>query len=176
MNPTLKSMNQNGNVLYISSLSKIVASGLRIGWIIGPIRVIERLADAKQQVDFGHSVFTQWVANQFLESKDFHTHITILRGQLKQRRDELIAELEGTLGERVECFVPEGGIHVWCKVTGKFDEYHLLGESIRNGVAFVPGSVLGSKNEYIRFTFGRANIEQIQLGIKRFADTLNEIS
>ncbi|MCU5640405.1 PLP-dependent aminotransferase family protein, partial [Bacillus cereus] len=51
-----------------------------------------------------------------------------------------------------------------------------LGESIRNGVAFVPGSVLGSKNEYIRFTFGRANIEQIQLGIKRFADTLNEIS
>ena len=46
-------MDQNGNVLYISSLSKIVASGLRIGWIIGPIRVIERLADAKQQVDFG---------------------------------------------------------------------------------------------------------------------------
>jgi len=176
VNPTLKSMDQNGNVLYISSLSKIVASGLRIGWIIGPTRVIERLADAKQQVDFGHSVFTQWVANQFLESKDFHTHITILRGQLKQRRDELIAELEGTLGDRVECFVPEGGIHVWCKVKGKFDEYHLLGESIRNGVAFVPGSVLGSKNEYIRFTFGRANIEQIQLGIKRFAYTLNEIS
>lgn len=176
VNPTLKSMDQNGNVLYISSLSKIVASGLRIGWIIGPIRVIERLADAKQQVDFGHSVFTQWVANQFLESKDFHTHITILRGQLKQRRDELITELEGTLGDRVECFVPEGGIHVWCKVKGKFDEYHLLGESIRNGVAFVPGSVLGSKNEYIRFTFGRANIEQIQLGIKRFAYTLNEIS
>ncbi len=109
-------MDQNGNVLYISSLSKIVASGLRIGWIIGPTRVIERLADAKQQVDFGHSVFTQWVANQFLESKDFHKHITILRGQLKQRRDVLIAELEGTLGDRVECFVPEGGIHVWCKV------------------------------------------------------------
>lgn len=84
-------------------------------------------------------------SKSILESKDFHTHITILRGQLKQRRDELIAELEGTLGERVECFVPEGGIHVWCKVTGKFDEYHLLGESIRNGVAFVPGSVLGSK-------------------------------
>ena len=52
MNPTLKSMHQNGNVLYISSLSKIVASGLRIGWIIYPTRVIERLADAKQQVDF----------------------------------------------------------------------------------------------------------------------------
>ena len=42
-------------------------------------------------------------------------------------------------------FRAEGGIHVWCKVKGKFDEYHLLGESIQNGVAFVPGSVLGSK-------------------------------
>ncbi|MEB9519282.1 PLP-dependent aminotransferase family protein, partial [Bacillus cereus] len=78
--------------------------------------------------------------------------------------------------QKVDELIAEGGIHVWCKVKGKFDEYHLLGESIRNGVAFVPGSVLGSKNEYIRFTFGRANIEQIQLGIKRFADTLHEIS
>lgn len=176
VNPTLKSMDQNGNVLYVSSLSKIVASGLRIGWVIGPTRVIERLADAKQQVDFGHSVFTQWVANQFLESEDFHTHITMLRGQLKQRRDELIRKLEEILGDQIEFFVPEGGIHLWCKVQGTFDEYHLLGESIQNGVAFVPGSVLGSKSEYIRFTFGRANVEQIQLGVTRFAETLNEIS
>ncbi|MER2059515.1 MAG: PLP-dependent aminotransferase family protein, partial [Niallia sp.] len=55
----LKSMDQNGNVLYISSLSKIVASGLRIGWIIGPKPVIERLSDAKQQIDFGHSSYSQ---------------------------------------------------------------------------------------------------------------------
>ena len=59
---------------------------------------------------------------------------------------------------------------------GTFDEYHLLGESIRNGVAFVPGSVLGTKSEYIRFTFGRVNAEQIRLGMMRFAETLNEIS
>lgn len=176
VNPTLKSMDQNGNVLYVSSLSKIVASGLRIGWVIGPTRVIERLADAKQQVDFGHSVFTQWVANQFLESDDFHAHITMLRRQLKERRDVLIRKLEEILGDQVEFFVPEGGIHLWCKVQGTFDEYHLLGESIRNGVAFVPGSVLGTKSEYIRFTFGRVNAEQIQLGMTRFAETLNEIS
>jgi DNA-binding transcriptional MocR family regulator len=65
VNPTLKSIDSNGNVLYISSLSKIVASGLRIGWIIGPPQVIQRLADAKQQVDFGHSVFPQWIAYEY---------------------------------------------------------------------------------------------------------------
>lgn len=57
--PTLKSMDKSGNVLYISSLSKVVASGLRIGWVIGPHKVIERLSDGKQQVDFGHSIFPQ---------------------------------------------------------------------------------------------------------------------
>lgn len=81
---TLKSMDNNGNVLYISSLSKIVASGLRIGWIIGPKPVIERLSDAKQQVDFGHGSFTQWIANDFLESEHFPTHITYLREQLEK--------------------------------------------------------------------------------------------
>lgn len=69
--PTLKSIDMNGNVLYISSLSKIVASGLRIGWIIGPTSVIERLSDAKQQIDFGHSSFTQWIANDFWNLKIF---------------------------------------------------------------------------------------------------------
>src|SRR5699024_4939181 len=78
---TLKSMDDSGNVLYISSLSKVVASGLRIGLIIGPKKVIERLSDGKQQVDFGHSVFPQLIANQFLDSPQFDKHITKLRKQ-----------------------------------------------------------------------------------------------
>ena len=73
---TLKSMDDHGNVLYISSLSKIVASGLRIGWIIGPKSVIERLSDAKQQIDFGHGTFNQWIANDFLGSNYFDSHIS----------------------------------------------------------------------------------------------------
>ncbi|MES9689682.1 PLP-dependent aminotransferase family protein, partial [Bacillus sp. JJ353] len=56
VHPTLKTMDHDRNILYISSLSKIIASGLRIGWVIGPPQVIQRLADAKPQVDFGHSV------------------------------------------------------------------------------------------------------------------------
>lgn len=56
---TLKSMDQSGSVLYISSFSKILASGLRIGWIIGPDKIIQRLSDAKQQIDFGHSILPQ---------------------------------------------------------------------------------------------------------------------
>ncbi|WP_078411537.1 MocR-like pyridoxine biosynthesis transcription factor PdxR [Priestia abyssalis] len=175
VNPTLKSMDQNGNVLYISSLSKIVASGLRIGWVIGPAQVIERLADAKQQVDFGHSVFPQWVAHQFLDSDYFHTHIGMLRKQLKQRRDELTSSLHEVLADEIEFLVPEGGIHMWCKLKASVNEFRLLEESMKKGVAFVPGSVFGSKKGYVRFTFGRGEAGLIGEGILRFADALKSL-
>ncbi len=173
--PNLKAMDRNGNVVYISSLSKIVASGLRIGWIIGPQKVIERLADAKQQVDFGHSVFPQWVANEFLSSTHFSKHISLLRERLKERRDQLVSSLISSLGKETDFFVPVGGIHLWCKIKESVSEYHLLEESIKQGVAFVPGSIFGTKKGYVRFTFGRGETGLIEEGISRFANVLNII-
>lgn len=99
----------------------------------------------------------------------------MLRKQLKQRRDRLITSLDELLGDRVEFLVPEGGIHLWCKVQDPIHEYQLLGKAIQNGIAFVPGSVLGSKKEYVRFTFGRAKTDFIHVGITRFVEILDSI-
>lgn len=172
---SLKSMDINGNVLYISSLSKIVASGLRIGWIIGPKPVIERLSDAKQQIDFGHASFTQWIANDFLESNEFDSHIKKLVVQLKSRRDQIISSLSEYLGDQVDYHTPEGGIHIWCKIKKDFNEIQLLEESIKKGVIFVPGSTMGSNKNYVRFTFARENEKNIHEGIRRFARALNNV-
>ena len=173
--PTLKSMDRNGNVLYISSLSKIVASGLRIGWIIGPTSVIERLSDAKQQIDFGHSSYTQWIANDFLESENFNFHIKGLIKELEKRRDRIIKSLDVYLIDQVEYSIPQGGIHIWCKVLKNYNEIQLLEESIKRGVMYVPGSTMGSKNGYVRFTFAREDEDSIDEGIKRFAEALNSL-
>lgn len=173
--PTLKSMDVHGNVLYISSLSKIVASGLRIGWIIGPVPVIERLSDAKQQIDFGHASFTQWIANDFLESENFNVHIKRLVKELEKRRNQIVTSLKFYLGDQVEFTIPQGGIHLWCRVKKDFNEMQLLEESIKSGVIFVPGSTMGSKKGFVRFTYSRENEESIHEGIKRFADALNFI-
>ncbi|MED1203539.1 PLP-dependent aminotransferase family protein [Heyndrickxia acidicola] len=174
--PTLKSMDVNGTVLYISSLSKIVASGLRIGWIIGPKRVIERLADAKQQVDFGHSIFPQWIAHHFLQSSQFQQHITMLQLELKKRRDVIVTSLRDTLGNRVSYDSPEGGIHLWCWINEEVvSPTHLLEESFKRGLAFLPGSVMGTQKNYVRFTFGRGETSEIEKGIARFADALNSL-
>lgn len=169
---TLKSMDENGNVLYISSLSKIVASGLRIGWVIGPSKVIDRLADAKQQVDFGHSIFPQWAANEFLKSSYFDTHISMLRRELKERRDEIIASLDEYLDGEIEFNPPEGGIHIWCRLKTAFNEKQLLEESMKRGVSFIPGSIYGSGKGYVRFTYGREETQLIREGILRFAEAL----
>ncbi|WP_462411381.1 MocR-like pyridoxine biosynthesis transcription factor PdxR [Neobacillus sp. Marseille-QA0830] len=173
---TLKSMDDNGNVLYISSLSKIVASGLRIGWIIGPTSVIERLSDAKQQIDFGHASFTQWIANDFLESENFHTHITNLNKQLERRRDQIIRSLECYLKDEVDYSTPTGGIHIWCRIKQEINETQLLEESIKKGIIYVPGYTMGSKKGFVRFTFARENEESIDEGIKRFAEALRSIN
>ncbi|TWI55895.1 PLP-dependent aminotransferase family protein [Halalkalibacter nanhaiisediminis] len=176
VNPTLKSMDSNGNVLYVSSLSKIVASGLRIGWIIGPTPVIQRLADIKQQVDFGHSVFPQWIANQFLRSNDFDHHIRHLRNQLEQRRNEMTSTLSSLLGNKVECIMPDGGIHLWCKINEPFDEARLMEEAMERGVAFAPGSILGTEKGYVRFTYGRGKVDDIQIGMVRFKEALTKMT
>ena len=170
--PTLKSMDDNDNVLYISSLSKVVASGLRIGWIIGPEKVIKRLSDGKQQIDFGHSVFPQWIANQFLDSPQFDKHVLDLRIQLRERRNALILALDSLSKDEVTYLVPQGGIHLWCKINHEIDEYKLLEESMKKGVSFVPGRIMGSKNGYVRFTYGKGNEASIKEGISRFVYAL----
>ncbi|MEH7343870.1 PLP-dependent aminotransferase family protein [Bacillus sp. JJ1532] len=169
---TLKSLDKHGNVLYISSLSKVVASGLRIGWIIGPRSVIERLSDAKQQIDFGHASFTQWIANDFLESEHFHFHIKKLVKELEKRRHQIVSSFNHYLKDQVEFTIPQGGIHIWCKLKRDVDEMKLLENSIKRGVIYVPGSMMGSKKCFARFTFARENEETINEGIKRFAEAL----
>jgi GntR family transcriptional regulator, regulator for abcA and norABC len=172
---TLKSLDQHGNVLYISSMSKIVASGLRIGWIIGPKQVIERLSDAKQQVDFGHGTYSQWIANEILNSNTFDNHIHFLRNELKKRSEEIARSLLLHLENQVEFDIPNGGIHLWCKINKEVNEKQLLEMSIKKGIIYVPGYILGSEKGLVRFTFAREKEEAIREGIKRFADALNKI-
>lgn len=169
---TLKSLDEGGNVLYISSFSKIAASGLRIGWIVGPDNVIQRLADAKQQIDFGHSIFPQWLAAEFLDSDSFDTILQNLKQKLIEKRDTLISILREEMGDYLSFQIPKGGIHLWCQLKVEINEYRLLEEALRNGVAFVPGSLLGTKKGYIRLTFGRVESHLIKEGIKRFKESI----
>lgn len=173
--PTLKSIDTVGSVLYIGSFSKIAASGLRIGWMVAPRSIVERLADARQQMDFGLSVIPQKVAMQFLKSPHFEPHLERLRLQLLFKRDLLIEALRHELSDLIIYDIPQGGLHLWCKLIPDVHEGKLLDEAIRRGVVFVPGSVYGSDPGFIRFTFARAKTDEIVPGISRFANALRSL-
>jgi DNA-binding transcriptional MocR family regulator len=172
----LKSMDAVGSILYIGSFSKIAASGLRIGWMVAPRSIVERLADARQQMDFGLSVIPQQVAAQFLNSPYFEPHLQRLRAQLQLKRDMLIEALRRELPDSVTYAVPQGGLHLWCKLLPEVHDGKLLEEAIRRGVAFVPGSVYGSDSGFVRFTFARAKTDEIGPGISKFAQALRSLA
>jgi DNA-binding transcriptional MocR family regulator len=173
--PPLKSFDHHGSVLYIGSLSKIAASGLRIGWMVAPHSVVVRLADARQQMDFGLSVVPQRIAAQFLKSQYIKPHLDRLRMNLLYKRDLLIEALQKELPEEINFTIPQGGLHLWCKIIPGVNDHKLLEEGIRRGVVFVPGSVYGSDSGYVRFTFARPKAEEIGPGISKFAEALRAV-
>lgn len=170
---SLKSMDQNGSVLYISSLSKIIASGLRIGWIVGPQAVIQRLTDAKQQIDFGHPNYPQWIAAQLLSSEGFEAHIQHLRIGLKRKLDLTVQTFQAAFKGSIEFELPSGGIHLWCKLKEELNEQLLFKECVHNGIVYAPGSTLGSSDRFMRFTYSRVDDHMIVEGIRRFAEVVH---
>ncbi|MBP1977327.1 DNA-binding transcriptional MocR family regulator [Cohnella thailandensis] len=173
--PSLKSMDSNGGIIYIGSFSKIAASGLRIGWMVAPHSVIQRVADARQQMDFGPSVIPQGVVARFLQSDSFVAHLERLRIQLQFNRDLLIEALQNELSGLVAYNAPQGGIHLWIKLIPYVHEGKLLDEAIKNGVVYVPGSVYGSNSGFARFTYARPNSQDIQTGIAGFARSVRKL-
>lgn len=171
----LKSFDTHGSVIHIGSLSKTIASGLRIGWMVAPNSVVSRLADARQQMDFGLSVVPQRIATQFIQSPYFDPHLDRLRMNLLFKRDLIIEALRKELPEQIEFTAPQGGLHLWCKIIPEFNESKLLEECIRRGVVFVPGSVYGSDADYVRFNFSRPKTEEIGAGIAIFAEALRTV-
>ncbi|WP_419872550.1 PLP-dependent aminotransferase family protein [Candidatus Pristimantibacillus sp. PTI5] len=173
---SLKSMDTDGIVLYIGSLSKVAASGLRIGWLIAPQTVIGRLTDARQQMDFGLSIVSQWVAEQLLTSEHFDRHIIHLQQALYEKQKLMVHSLKHTLQDKVTFTPPQGGLNLWCKINQRIDDSKLLEESVKRGVVFVPGSVYGSEPGYVRFSFAKPRLDEIPIGIRAFSEALEVFS
>jgi GntR family transcriptional regulator, regulator for abcA and norABC len=172
---SLKSLDTNGQVLYIGSLSKIAASGFRIGWLIAPHSVVTRLADARQQMDFGLSVIPQWAASEFISSGHFQRHVKFLQLALFEKMHRLTMALREHLPSELSFTSPVGGLNLWCRWNKKLDSDKLLEEAVRRGVIYVPGSVFGSDPDFIRLSFARPDTQHIERGIKLLAEAVHSL-
>ncbi|KQL46151.1 transcriptional regulator [Brevibacillus choshinensis] len=168
----IKAIDTSGTVLYVNSVSKTIAPGLRIGWLVGPRSVVERLADAKQQMDFGTSTVSQQLARSFLEHDRWEAQIERLSTYLYHQRRAMVTALETHLADWVEWNVPEGSYHVWCRLREPCDERLLLDAAIREGVVYNPGSVYGAEAGWLRLTYSWEKHESIDEGVRRLKKAL----
>lgn len=165
--PSLKSMDQHGNVLYLGSLSKSLSPGLRIGWVVGPEPVINRLADLKMQSDYGSSSLSQYVAAEWLGSGYHESHVANVRAALKTRRDAVLTYLDEHLSDYADWTVPTGGFFIWLTIKKPFTSKNLFRRALKRGVLINPGSIY-SENEagqHIRISFAYEDLDRIKKGI-----------
>jgi 2-aminoadipate transaminase len=162
-----------GNVIYLSTFSKTLAPGLRLGWVVAPTDVIRTLVQAKQGTDLHSSTFDQMVLHEVASGGFIDQHVRRIREVYRRRRDLMIDCLERAFPDPdagVRWTRPQGGLFLWLILPAQIDTGALLEHAIRERVAFVPGtafSPLGGGRNTMRLNFSNASEPMIEEGVAR---------
>lgn len=166
-----------GDVLYLSTLSKTLAPGLRVAWVVAPESVISRLVQMKQGADLHSSTFCQMVAYEVARDGFLDRHVRTIREVYGERRNAMLAALERHFPPGVRWTKPRGGLFLWVTLPEGFDSTALLKEALeRERVAFVPGSSFfprGGGERTCRLNFSYATPDVIEEGIRRLARVID---
>jgi len=165
-----------GNVIYLSTFSKTLAPGLRLGWIVAPPDVIAKLVQLKQGADLHTSTFTQIVAYEVAKDNFLDDHVKLIRKVYRERRDVMLEALKRYFPPEVTWTHPQGGLFLWATLPDGMDCHKLFDAALKENVAFVPGDCFyadnvfaqeGSRHMRLNFSYGQP--EQIREGIRRLA-------
>jgi len=163
-----------GNVIYLSTFSKTLAPGLRIGWIVAPPDVITKLVQLKQGMDLHTSTFVQMVAYEVARDNFLDEHIKLIRRVYGERRNVMLQALEENFPPEVTWTRPQGGLFLWVTLPEGMDSHLVFEAAIRENVAFVAGDSFYASNghadegrRHFRLNFSNAKPDQIQEGVRR---------
>ena len=163
-----------GNVIYLSTFSKTLAPGLRLGWIVAPADVISKMIQLKQGADLHTSTFTQMVAYEVAHDNFMDEHIKMIRRVYGERRDAMLAALEEFFPPEVTWTRPAGGLFLWVTLPDGMDCQKVFEAAIKQNVAFVPGDSFyanhgGEARRHFRLNFSYVPPDKIHEGIRRLA-------
>ena len=162
----IKALDDSGVVLYTGTISKTLAPGFRVGWLVGPESVVNRLADVKMQMDYGASSLSQWALTEIFNSGAYDEYLSKLRLQLKERRDIALEALDKNFCDIAAWDIPTGGLYIWLRVNSKISSDKLFQEALSKNILLNPGSVYDYKeNKNIRLSYAYANKEDLAKGI-----------
>ena len=166
----IKTLDKNGMILYLGTMSKTMAPGLRIGWLVGPESVVERLGDVKMQTDYGASSLSQWAVAELLENGLYDEYTVWLRKELKGRRDNALKALQENFSDLADWNVPTGGFYIWLRFKDPVSTDKLFNRALDNNILLNPGNVYDfSENHTLRLSYAYARPEDLSRSIKTLA-------
>jgi 2-aminoadipate transaminase len=166
-----------GHVIYVGSFSKILAPGFRVGWIVAPPLLLDKLLEAKQAADLHTGAFVQSIICEVARDGFFDQQIPRLRQVYRERRDVMLAALERHFPHEVKWSKPDGGLFLMVTLPEHVNAAELLREAIEHKVAFVPGDdfhVGESGRNTFRLNFSNMSPEKIEEGIERLGVLLKK--
>ncbi len=174
--PTIKSMDTDGTVIYTSSFSKILSSGMRVGFCCAHRDIIQKIVVCKQVNDVHTNQFFQMVVSEFIDRYDLDEHIGFIRSLYRKKCGLMLDTMDRTFGKNVSYTRPDGGLFIWVTLDGA-DSDEFARKAVEAKVAVVAGSTFcpqqGMKSSSFRLNYSTPSDEEIVVGIGRLANLIN---
>lgn len=178
--PTIKSLDTEGKtVMYCGSLSKVLSPGLRIGFGVGNAELLGKMAVLKQVNDVHTNIFSQMLADKWLEEYDFDSHIEMCKNIYKNKCELMLSEMDKYFPDFVTYTRPEGGLFIWVDIDRDVDTKEFVKKAIEKKVAFVPGYTfmtdMEEKTSSFRLNYSTMSDDKIVEGIRILGELLNTL-
>lgn len=166
---SVKSMDKDGIVVYSGTFSKVLAPGIRVGYVSGPKEIISKIIVCKQVSDVHTNIWAQVLASKFLEQCDMDKHLASLREIYKKKCNLMLNEINKNFSSKIKCTKPEGGLFIWCTLPDDCDMMQFCNRAVQEyKVALVPGSAFmvneSDKTTSFRVNFSTPTDDQIVKG------------
>ena len=164
--------------IYLGSFSKVLAPGLRLGFMVAPLSVYPKLLQAKQAADLHSPGFNQRMVAEVMKDGFLDRHVPTIRALYKSQRDAMLAAMQSHMPEGVEWNTPAGGMFLWVRLPEGMNAIELLPRAVERNVAFVPGWAFYADKadaRTLRLSFVTSSVAQINTGIAALAEAVREM-
>lgn len=176
--PTIKSMDNDGIVIYAGSFSKILSPGLRVAYCIAPKEVLAKMTVGKQAADVHTPCLNQMIVDEWFKKYDVDAHISKIQNIYRKKLNLMCECIDRELGDFVEYVKPQGGLFIWCRLPDNVDMLEFVKKAVDKKVAVVPGNAFlmndTDTTQYIRLNFSTPSDEAIVKGIKALGEVAGE--
>jgi len=171
--PSLYALAKGKGVIYLSTLSKILSPGIRVGFVLAEPDVINALVLAKQAADLQPNSLIQRAVYRYAKAGHFERHIPRIIDAYGQRAGWMLTAIKKYFPSEVRAVIPDGGMFVWCRLPKGLSSTKLFTEAVEANVAYVTGTVFyanGGGEDTLRLNFTNSTKQQIETGIKRLGE------